>query len=373
MLGFRATPLFGLALTFALSAVYPAAAAVVPALPKRASQTDYVNKAVDGFNQMQSYYDDKTGIWQNAWWNSANALTALADFQQYFPKAADPITTKVFPATLSQAPTALGYTGFLNDFYDDELWWALAWIQVYDVTNDVKYLDTASSIFEDAKAVWGTTPCGGLWWDKDHTYVNAIANELYLATAAKLANRKPHIPNSGYYWNEAVKAHDWFMRSGMINSENLVNDGLTPDCKNNGNSPFTYNQGVILGALTEMAWSSGDNSYNDLANTLALAGMAHFTDKDGILREPCEPDSCSSDQQQFKGVFARNIQFMAQRTNSMTEETRNKFIHFLQTNANALLTDKTNKFGIIWGAVRPATLQTQSSALDVLVGAAAVS
>ena len=53
--------------------------------------------------------------------------------------------------------------GFLNEYYDDELWWAIAWITVYDVTKDAKYLDTASVIFENAKVAWGTSPCGGLW------------------------------------------------------------------------------------------------------------------------------------------------------------------------------------------------------------------
>jgi uncharacterized protein YyaL (SSP411 family) len=67
------------------------------------------------------------------------------------------------PTTLAKAPLFDKYTGFLNGFYDDELWWTLAWIKVYDITNDAQYLDTASSIFENAKSAWGTSPCGGLW------------------------------------------------------------------------------------------------------------------------------------------------------------------------------------------------------------------
>jgi len=64
------------------------------------------------------------------------------------------------------APTAGGFPGFINGFYDDELWWVLAWIKVYDVTGDVKYLDTAATLYEDSKNAWGTTPAackGGLW------------------------------------------------------------------------------------------------------------------------------------------------------------------------------------------------------------------
>jgi predicted alpha-1,6-mannanase (GH76 family) len=164
----------------------------------------------------------------------------------------------------------------------------------------------------------------------------------------------------------------------MINSENLVNDGLDASCKNNGIEALTYNQGVILGGLTEMAWSSGDNSYNDLANTLALAGIAHFTDSQGILHEPCEPSSCDADEGQFKGVFARNIQFMVKRANSMPESVRTKYIDFLQRNADDIWANQENgRFGLVWNvplsSQHPATIQTQSSALDMIVAAAAVS
>jgi predicted alpha-1,6-mannanase (GH76 family) len=357
-----------------------------PLIPhKRTADIAYVGRAIDAVNQMQTWYDTNTGLYQGAWWNSANAITTLADFQAAKPGSVDAITSVVFPTSFAQAPKNPGYANFLDNYYDDELWWALAWIEVYDVTNDDKYLTTAAEIFEDAKHAWGTTPCGGgLWWSKDRTYVNAIANELYITAAAKLANRRPSTPRPGFYWDEAVKAHDWFVKSGMINSDNLVNDGLNfvqsggeTACVNNGIVAFTYNQGAILSGLTEMAWASNDNSYNDLANTLALAGIEHFTDSKGILHEPCEPNACDADEEQFKGVFARNLQFMVSRANSMPEANRVKYIQFLQTNADAIWADSQDgRAGLDWSKPvqdqKAATVQTQSSALDMLVAAAAV-
>ena len=45
---------------------------------------------------------------------------------------------------------------------------------------------------------YGTTPCGGLYWDKAHTYVNAIANELYIDVAA-------HLPDPAGSWTGSVE------------------------------------------------------------------------------------------------------------------------------------------------------------------------
>ena len=130
---------------------------------------------------------------------------------------------------------------------DDEGWWALAWIAAYDVTGNWQYLATAESIFEDMKAAAGTTPCGGLiWWDKSHTYVNAIANELFLDVAAHLANRGGN--RATYYLSWAQKQWAAFKASGMINDQNTINDGLNiTTCKNNGQ----WSYAVSLHTLTD--------------------------------------------------------------------------------------------------------------------------
>jgi hypothetical protein len=131
-------------------------------LSSRSTKTEYVTYSVAGMNQMMTWYNAATGLWQEAWWPSANVVTMLANFQQYFPEMARGITDQVFTTTFAVAEKT--FPGYLNGFYDDELWWTLAWIQVYDVTNDQKYLDKAAAIFEDSKNAWGASPCGGLWY-----------------------------------------------------------------------------------------------------------------------------------------------------------------------------------------------------------------
>lgn len=47
-----------------------------------------------------------------------------------------------------------GYQDFINDYYDDEGWWALAWIAAYDLTQNQDYLNMAITIFNDMAGGW---------------------------------------------------------------------------------------------------------------------------------------------------------------------------------------------------------------------------
>lgn len=54
---------------------------------------------------------------------------------------------RIFTSTFVHAPDT--YAGFLNNYYDDEAWWALAWIRAFDVANKAEYLEAAVDIFDD--------------------------------------------------------------------------------------------------------------------------------------------------------------------------------------------------------------------------------
>ncbi|KAI0998609.1 hypothetical protein K3495_g9587 [Podosphaera aphanis] len=338
-------------------------------------KNDYVSYAISGLNQLNVWYNTSNGLWDKTWWPSANIVTQMADFQEIFPSEVSSMTEYVFPNTLAQAPAK--FSGFLNDFYDDQLWWALAWIRVFDVTKNITYLETAAKIFDDSKQVWGQTPCSGLWWDKKHTEVGAVVNELYFTTASKLANRMPSDPSPGYYLEEAMKAFTWFRDSGLINEQNLINNALDlKTCTNDGNYVFSYNQGIILSGLVELTWATNDNQYADLAHTLASAAIGAMTDSEGILHEPCETGWCNSDMEQFKGIFSRNLHFLYNRDPTIPEDKAILYKDFLQRNANSIWVENRadNRLGLVWSGPRgTVTVRTHSSALDTIIGAASVS
>jgi len=185
--------------------------------------------------------------------------------------------------------------------------------------------------------------------------------------AAKLASLTPDAQKRATYFDWAQREWKWFAASGMINSENLVNDGLDASCKNNHRTTWTYNQGVLIGGLTVLSKQSGDPKPLEAAQAIALSAIARLTDLDGVLHDPCEPARCGNDAPTFKGVFARNLAVL----NAAAPVPG--FRAFLRRNAESIWKnrDADGKFGVVWsGPSELKTAATQVSALDALVAAA---
>ena len=349
---------------------------------KPVSRQETLRRTQAGIETLQRWYVPQTGLYQTTgWWNAANAITTIVDAMRASgSRATDSILANTFtqaqiivPKDQQVGPLAkmTGEPGFLKNYYDDEGWWALAWIDAYDLTAQSQYLAMARSIFTDMAGAWDSTCGGGIWWSKDRNYKNAIANELFFAVSASLARRGADAERAiAAGW--ATKEWAWFQASGMINNDHLVNDGLIIDktdntCRNNGRTVWTYNQGVVLGALTEWSRATHDPNLLTEARILADAGISHLADDAGILHDPCEPQ-CGADANQFKGIFMRNLRQL----NQQVQEPR--YRAFSARNAASIWdSDRTSadEFGVVWtGPVAQVNAGTQSSALDALVAAA---
>jgi predicted alpha-1,6-mannanase (GH76 family) len=322
---------------------------------------DLLEQARDGIRTLQSWYAPETGLYQTTgWWNAANAITVLANYsrathsREFLP---------VFSNTFTQAQKTSAQ--FLNKYYDDEGWWALAWVDVYDLTQRPEYLAMAAAIFSDMTTGWDSTCGGGIWWNKDRQYKNAIANELFLSVAAHLA-RRATADQRGQYLAWARKEWEWFSNSGMINQQKLINDGLDSSCHNNQQNTWTYNQGVILGGLTELYRAAPDPSLPAAAQAVADAALTHLTDANGILHDTCEPN-CGADGVQFKGIFVRNLMAL----DAVFPNPR--YAKFARANAESIwehAQGPDHEFGQVWsGPFDAGSAGSQSSALDAFVAA----
>ena len=324
--------------------------------------TEATTRAQAAATALLTLYNHDTGLFNTTgWWNSANAITALADTSRL---THDKTIRPTLRNTFDRAPhgTSKAAPNFLNEFYDDEGWWALAWIDTFELTHDKRYLRMAETIFTDMSGGWDTTCGGGIWWKKDRHYKNAIANELFLDVAAKLALHT-HRKQRANYLDWANREWTWFSQTGLINPDTLINDGLDESCHNNGGTTWTYNQGVVLGGLTSLSKAAKTPALLDPARHIATAAMTNLTDPQGILHDPCEPD-CGGDGVQFKGIFTRNLAQL------QAAAPADPVARFLTTNADAvwsLARTPDNRFNTVWSSQDgPVNAGSQTSALDAL-------
>lgn len=351
----------------------------------RNQKRSYLANATASVEVLQSeWYSSSSGLWQELWWNSGSILSTVVSAAVLDDSIKDTIEA-VIANTFKEAPdqgdsdgtgfisphasAATTGSGFLNGFYDDEGWWAMGWINAYDLTGNSEYLEAAQDIFDDMLTGWTTSCGGGIWWDKAHTYVAAIANELFLSVAAHLANRVPAKKSTYLGW--ALQEWEWFSSIGLINANDNINDGLGSNCENNNGPVWSYNQGVVLGGLVELSRATGEAAYLRNASSIALAAIRKLSNADGILVDPttANPDTTAS---QFKGIFVR---YLAQLQGAAPDS---RFVTFLQENADSIWQhsrDASNgELGPNWqGPYVTASAASHSAALDCLIAAAAVS
>jgi len=156
----------------------------------------------------------------------------------------------------------------------------------------------------------------------------------------------------------------------MINNQGLINDGITDQCKNNGQTTWTYNQGVLLNGLTMLYSATNNITYLQTASMIIKAVFDRLT-ANNVLMEPCT--SCDPDQYIFKGIFLRHLGY-AVTNNTLTPNLPNSDTFFLN-NANSLIENAVcpdGSYGSLWqGPCKNQNTASESSALDLLTSAGA--
>lgn len=303
---------------------------------------------------LQAWYDPTTALYSGVtWWHSAICLDVVID---YSTRTRDTRYVDIIPAIFETHKDSK----FLQNSYDDMAWWALAWINAYDLTGEMRYLQMAQTIFSAMTGGWDEVCGGGVWWNFARDYKNAIPNELFLTLAIRLYQR---ISDEQSYLMWALREWNWFRQSGMINASHLIDDGLR-DCQNNGGPTWTYNQGVILGGLTDLYRVTGEKYYLQEAEAIADAVLRLLVNEKGILVEPCEASGCDSNGAQFKGIFMRNLFHLYQ------IDHKAAYRHFIVHNVNSLwrrARNEQNQIGVHWsGPFDSADASRQSSAAHAI-------
>lgn len=335
--------------------------------------------ACEAASALQSVYcNDLFESWLPSMWETAVGIEAMTNFAAYGAPLANQTQVLQIVAQVARAKDSVLLIAEDPDAYDDLLWYSIAFARLYEVTRDASFLQQARLVFDYVYLeAWDTAACGGgFYWSAHRDYKNAITNELGIVAAYRLARLLPQ-PNRYGAAGDAALA--WFLGSGMIDAQYLVNDGLfMNNCSNNGQTAWTYNQGVIYLGLAYGAQRhpASAAAYAQLATRMFGAVAQHMTNKNGVLLEPLPGDPYNdSDQFVFKGIYTRYLRYLVDKMRAHLSAATIKAIGaFLHTQMrSAVHNDMSGAlYGVFWEGPFTArfnnkTAATQISAVDLLV------
>lgn len=324
---------------------------VTPPTPKPGQSPIDWEKAADSstaalvekfWNTSGSYFNDKNTSTVFHYWPQAHALDVLVDAYERTGKGEYKMLMDMWFTGVKQKN---GNT-FLNEFYDDMEWNALAMLRVYNATNDQKYKTAVDAVWADIKTGWNTTMGGGIAWRKSQLYYkNTPANAPAAILAARLYRKFGNA--SDLEWSK--KIYNWLKEVLYNPSSGWVYDGINSDNdgKKNTTWKFTYNQGTFIGAALELYKITNDVTYlNDAiaaANfTLSDATLTNMTDN--LLR-----DEGGGDGGLFKAVFVRYFTQLIL-ADGMLSSDKKRYADFLKHNAQTLWNIGTDKSYLLYGS-----------------------
>ncbi|KAJ7045498.1 glycoside hydrolase family 76 protein, partial [Mycena alexandri] len=331
------------------------------------------------------YFNTGTGQYNGgSLWTDANTLEdlhnlMLATGTDQFGAVAD----QSFIGKSAQDSSAAHWNSILGGSNDDAGWivlalWKIADYKIARGLSATAYLNSALTVYNIIAGQWDNTCGGGVWWSTAHTYKNSITNQLFLLVSATGAinfpTQAPYAANANLVWN-------WLKNSGLRNSAGLWNDGLTQDgtCKNNGQTTWTYNQGVIASGLSALSVVTGDKTLLTQAE-ITLDATIKLMSTNNILRESCDNAAaggavCNQDQQIFKGIWTKSVQYYLDRANDPTRNA--KYSAYLGSQSSGVIhfaTDAAGDPGSVWYAPNAGgsiwTPKTSASGLEAHIAAA---
>jgi predicted alpha-1,6-mannanase (GH76 family) len=288
-----------------------------------------------------SYFNDNNqGNVGFNYWPQAHALDVLVDAYLRTQSA-------TYTGYMSQWYTGVqAHNGgsFIGQFYDDMGWNALAMLRTYDATNNAQWKTAVETVWANIQTGWNTIEGGGIAWQKNELYYkNTPANGPACILAARLYQQFGNASDMAW----AQQIYTWEKSTLVDPGTGFVYDGINgnDDGKLDVTDAFTYDQGLFIGAALEMYNMTGQTVYlDDAVKTANNAITSPILAPSGILRDEGQGDGGL-----FKGVFVRYLVLLAQNKN-LDAGTQQKYVLFLENNAESLWLQGTTRPGLFYGS-----------------------
>jgi len=281
------------------------------------------------WNPTDHYFNDATSGTNFQYWPQAHGLDVLVDA---YLRTNDAKYKILFDQWYSGVQVGNGGS-FLNYFYDDMEWNALALLRTYNVTKDEKFKTAAITVWKDIQTGWNINGGGGISWTKGAPESkNACSNGPACILAARLFQQFGDTLDK--VWAE--KIYDWEKSTLYIPSTGGINDSFNSKTGTLSTYVSTYNQGTFLGSALELYKITGEKTYLNDAIKAANYTINKLTSNRILNTEG------SGDLALFKGIFIRYFTELIQ-SPGLDSATKDRFVLFLKFNANKLWYNGANK------------------------------
>jgi len=281
----------------------------------------------------QYYLQNNSGSTSFNYWWQGHGLDILIDGYQR-TQSADYLTRM---RQLQQGTKVKNKNTYLNEFYDDMEWQALACLRAFELTKDPDYKNTATLLWADIKKGWNEQQGGGIAWKKTQiSYKNTPAN----APAAILGARLYALDRNPDDLEWAKKIYAWQKSKLVDPASGVVWDGVNRQGDNqiDKNWLFSYNQGTYIGAGLALYRATQQTSYlDDATRTASYVLNDSQLSPGGILKEEGNGDGGL-----FKGILVRYLNLLSMES-AVSAANRANYVTFLKFNGENLYKRGTRK------------------------------
>lgn len=315
-----------------------------------ASDADRVTKVL-----FEKYWDSgRQDFGANNYWFYAHSIdiAAMAVSRNASPES------KAFLDLIISAQRKRGFLQGKDVYFDDEAWMAISLARASEVTGNAVYLADAKILLADILKRGTEGRSNGVWWNSEHQKVATAANAGTVIAAALLGEI------------DFAKKNYAFWKSTMVDPESFLIYDQILGTGAIDKTPWSYDQGLMIGAAVELFRITGDESYLSDARNFASYMLKKMKSSSGIMvEEVCVIHrECIGwkDVAQFKGIAFRYLVELL-KVDPLNTELR----EYLTVTAESIMSpavfdEASGKFAFEWdGSADPATgyYQTANSAV----------
>ena len=329
------------------------------------TETEFARRAADeSFDAlMNNFWEAPRGdfVGNGNYWFYAHSIdiAVLAATRAPVPKNLDRLKL------LIQQQARRGFLQGQSVYFDDENWMALALVRAAKITNDPNWLKTSVQLFEDIMTRGTQGLAEGIWWNYERAKRATASNAGPVITGVLLWNMTGDLR----FLNFAKKTYAYWLREMASPLNHQDYDQIFPDGKKD-QTPFSYDQGLMIGAALQLYSATHDPSYLLQAKGFAQYMLDNMKSTGGVMLEQvCITHRAEclgwKDVAQFKGIGFRYLAELLK-----VDPSQDKLHDYLKATAHSMMSPqvfdpKTGRFAYEWDGSEPATTgsyQTTNSA-----------